>query len=258
MAGPRYTYGDTAMAAERLALVARTFEPASRAFLERHAHAPARLALDLGCGPGHTTRLLHEVVGAARTVGLDASDAFLEQARRSAPPGVTFMRHDASRLPFPVAPAPDVVYARLLLAHLPDPAGVLARWATATAPGGLLLVDDLEAIETDEPAFRTYRDQVAVPLVGSEGGHLLVGPVLHAAADPTGTERVADGVVTFVPEVAVSARLFRMNLAVLVERGEVPARPDLSESLRAIADGEVPARPIRWHMRQLALRCCDS
>lgn len=253
--GARYTYGDSELAAERLGLIAATFEPTTRSFLERvrPARAPVGLALDLGCGPGHTTRLLHEVLGPARTVGLDASGPYVMRARRAAGDGVDFAVHDATAVPFPLGP-PDVVYARLLLAHLPSPAGVVARWANALAKGGVLLLDDLEAIETQEPACRAYLDEVALPVVRAQGGELLVGPTLHAMADPPGTVRDLDDVATFTPPAAVSARIFEMNLAVLVERHEIAPRPDLAEALGDAAGVRRTALPTTWHVRQLAFR----
>lgn len=58
---------------------------------------PARI-LDVGCGPGRHANELgrrgHEVHG------VDISAAFLDVARAEAPPGVTYERLDARRLPF--------------------------------------------------------------------------------------------------------------------------------------------------------------
>ncbi|HTF32264.1 MAG TPA: class I SAM-dependent methyltransferase [Myxococcota bacterium] len=65
-----YAFGDSAVAAERLALVAQVFEGPSRTFWCSFAPAGPRLALDLGCGPGHTTRALAQSVGATQTVGM--------------------------------------------------------------------------------------------------------------------------------------------------------------------------------------------
>jgi trans-aconitate 2-methyltransferase len=69
-----YAFGDSAPAARRLGLLADVFEPPSRAFLAeftRVAGDQVDLAVDLGCGPGHSTRLVASVVGARRTLGLD-------------------------------------------------------------------------------------------------------------------------------------------------------------------------------------------
>ncbi|MDP8930620.1 MAG: methyltransferase domain-containing protein [Actinomycetota bacterium] len=59
------------------------FDTTSREFMEAVRFRP-RLALDLGCGPGHSTHLLAEVTGAARTVGVDCSGVFLVAARETA------------------------------------------------------------------------------------------------------------------------------------------------------------------------------
>jgi len=92
----RYTFGDTPPAARRLDLLAALFEPPTASFLRRDALQQPGLAIDLGCGPGHTTRLVALTTGAVRTVGLDTSEAFLEAARAGpAVPGVEFMRISA-------------------------------------------------------------------------------------------------------------------------------------------------------------------
>jgi hypothetical protein len=84
-----YAFGDTSLAARCLALLADVFEPPSRAFLERFAGPvssgaePLDLAVDLGCGPGHSTRLVATMVGARRTLGLDQSGSFVARP----PPG---------------------------------------------------------------------------------------------------------------------------------------------------------------------------
>lgn len=253
----RYTYGDSELAAERLGLVAATFAPVTRRFLHRTAPRDPGLAIDVGCGPGHTTALVHEVTRADRTVGLDASAAYVARARRVAPPGVSFEVHDAAQVPFPTGPA-DLVYARLLLAHLREPEAVVRAWTTQLAPGGVVLLDDLEAITTVDHAMRTYLEEVAGPVVRREGGALLVGPALHAMPDPPGTERIHDDVATFTPPAPVSARIFAMNLAVLVERGETEAPPGLADALAAIVDGRVHAEPVSWSMRHVALRRVGS
>ena len=170
--------------------------------------------------------------------------------------GRDFSVHDATRLPFPEEPA-DLVFARLLVAHLADPAGAITRWSTTLTDHGRILVDDLEAIDTDEPTFRRYLDEVAIPVVMAQGAGLLVGQTLHAMGDPEGIRRVHDDVVPLTPPAAATARIFGMNLAVLTERGEVGPRPDLAEGLAAIGDGRREAAPVAWRLRQIAWERSD-
>lgn len=243
----RYTYGDSDTARARLGLVARLFEPTSRSFLAAAGGTP-RVALDLGCGPGHTTALVQAVTGASLVVGLDRSPAFLGSA--DAGDGRRFVAADVAR-GLPVRAA-DLAYARLLLAHLADPSAVIANWSTILTNRGRLLVDDLETIETNDDVFRTYLDDVALHVVRREGGALFVGPILHEAADPPACSRVRDAVAAFAPDAGDTARVFAMNLAVLTERGEVGARPALADALAAIGRGDRHAEPVRWRVRQLA------
>jgi trans-aconitate 2-methyltransferase len=244
----RYTYGDSDLAGDRLELVAALFERTSRSFLLDVAGTPS-VAVDLGCGPGATTRLIHDVTGARRTIGIDRSLAFASRARSA--PGVRFVVADVAEGGLPVRSA-DLVYARLLLAHLADPAVAVGRWSTISTIGGRMLVDDLEDIETDDQVFRTYLDEVALAVVRAQGGALFVGPLLHAAADPHGSVRRHDAVVTFTPPPSDTAKVFGMNLQVLTERGEVDGRPPLAGALEEIANGQRASEPVRWHVRQLA------
>ena len=150
-------------------------------------------------------------------MGLDRSGPFLERARRGAPPGVGFIEHDVFVTPFPLGPA-DVIFARLLLAHLPDRPGVVARWTTQLAPGGVLLLDEIEEIRTDEPAFAEYLP-IAIGVVERSGGRLLAGPELGVMSEPPGSQRIADDVVPLDVTASQVARIFGMNLEVLADRG---------------------------------------
>jgi SAM-dependent methyltransferase len=84
----RYTYGDSDLAGDRLALVARLFRPTSEAFLRAASPREPDVALDLGCGPGYTTARVHEAAGARRTVGVDRSEAFARRAHRRIRPWI--------------------------------------------------------------------------------------------------------------------------------------------------------------------------
>ena len=80
-ANNEYTFGDNSRASARLRRLAEMYEPESRALLQRSGMSAPRLAVDLGCGPGWSTRLLQNVLKPGRTVGLDASAAYIEEAK---------------------------------------------------------------------------------------------------------------------------------------------------------------------------------
>jgi SAM-dependent methyltransferase len=248
-----YAFGDSALAARRLGLLADVFEPPSRAFLTRFAGEPVDLAVDLGCGPGHSTRLVASVVGARRTLGLDQSVSFVALAEAGAPPGVEFAVHDVTEVPFPAGPA-GRIYGRFLLTHLPDPPATLAAWTTQLAPGGLLLVDEVERIRTAQPALRGYLDTAAA-LLASGGHRLEVGADLHRLPDPPGVARRHDQVAHLAPPAARAADLFAQNLAVWRDRA-VQARVATGKELDHLATAlaEVADGAITWELRQLAFQ----
>ena len=241
MTTERYLYGDDPLATERLDLVARIFEPSTRSFLRRHGPATPSLAVDVGCGPGHTTRLLHRTLGARRTLGLDQSEAYVDRASVGAPPGVAFARHDARDVPFPEAPA-GIVFCRLLLAHLNRPMDVLTGWATQLVPGGLLMIDELDRAETDDEPFRRYLD-VAVAVIERQGSALFAGPVVAAADPPPGTERIASETAAIELTPADAGSMFGMNLQVLRRDGRLPAVDAELDGLQASLDAAVAGEP---------------
>jgi SAM-dependent methyltransferase len=252
-ARPTYTFGDTPLAIERLRMLAEAFEPVSRAFLQETVTTTPRRALDLGCGPGASTRLVAAATGAATTIGLDSSPAFVAAASVDAPAGVEFARHDATDLPLPHAPV-DLVYCRLLLAHLPDVAGTVAGLVDQLTPDGQLLVDEMEWLDAPEPTLATY-ERIVVDLIGSRGAAMYAGPIIAGLEAGDGWVRRSTGVRVLTVAVADAARLYGMNLATwrddphVVEHHPAATIDQLAEDLAAlVADPE--AGTITWGVRQ--------
>jgi trans-aconitate 2-methyltransferase len=184
MAKDNYTFGDNPQAGARLRRLAELYEPETRELLqESGVHAP-RLAVDLGCGPGWSTRLLQEVLNPGRTVGLDASERYIAGARRLHNSDLQFEVHDVVTAPFPVPP-PNVMLCRFLLTHLRSIERVLTTWASTAAPKALLIVHETESLETDHLGLRRYYDLVA-RLQQHYGQTLHVGAVLEACFENTG------------------------------------------------------------------------
>lgn len=250
--GSSYSFGDTATAQERLDLLAAVFDPPSRVFLRTIATSPPALALDLGCGPGNTTRMVRDVTGARRVVGLDHSAAFTRSARdRADGAGLRFLVGDVAG-PLPV-PAADLIYARMLLAHLPAPGQLAAAWAAQLAPGGLLLLEEVESISTSSQTCTSYLD-VVVARVRAAGAQLYAGPLLGAIPLRDDCRVLSDQVVTHPVPAQDAARLFRLNLAVWGDDPWLAARfgpgtaARLDRELSLIRDGEVT-----WRLRQVAI-----
>ena len=272
----RYTLGDNQLAGDRLALLARVFGPASEALLRRGAPSgapsggppggPPGLAVDLGCGPGHTTRLVARTLAPTETVGLDASAAFVARAAEEStadeaahgplPGTVRFVHHDVTQLPWPVPPA-DVAFARYLLAHLPSPSSVVAAWGTGLAPGGRLLLDEVERIVVEVPAFATYLE-VSGEMIRAQGAELSVGQALRDLGPVDGLELVDSSTATISPTVDEVARLFAMNLATwrhdpwIVEHVDPQVVATLADDLDA-RSGDERRGEIVWTHRQLVL-----
>ncbi len=96
-------------------------------------------ALDAGCGTGALAYALAPRV--AEVVGVDPSPAFLEAARRGAPPNCTFLEADATALPFEYG-AFDLSGCLRVLHHVRRPELVVSELARVTRPGGKILVAD--------------------------------------------------------------------------------------------------------------------
>lgn len=252
-----YAFGDTDLAGRRLGLLAEWFEPPSRALLEEVmdalGHRPPRLAVDMGCGPGHTTRLVADVT-CATTVGLDFSASYVETARANYP-DLTFECHDATVVPFPAeARPPDLIFARYLVSHLPEPEAAVAGWLTELSPGGCVAIDENETIEADHEVLKAY-ERAVVAVVGARGASLHAGPRMAAAPLPDGVTTVLSAVRPFDVPAHRAATLFAMNLAVW--RTDPAAAglvdDDLAAGLDELARSGDTA-PVHWQMRQLILR----
>ena len=258
MPEPTYAYGDSEVAGDRLALLAEVFEPSTAEFLDAAVPTDVELAIDLGCGPGFTTRLLASHSGARRTVGLESSPAFVARARRELAGGpggsIEVLEHDVTEVPFPVGPA-DVVFARYLLAHLPDPELLIGQWRGQVRSAGRLLVEEIVSIETTDPVLARYVALVT-ELSASRGTDLLVGGRLRASGSV-----VYDATAPIAPSPSAVARLFEMNLGVwrLDPWAEAELDPreldELADALAALVVTPPPMGAIVWRHRQLAYEC---
>ncbi len=146
------------------------------------APIPGGRAVDLGCGPGALTRVLHEKVGAAATVGIDSSDAMLAKAAAHAGGGVTFERGDIGS--FEAAKPFDLVFSNAALHWVPDHPALLERLTRAVAAGGQLAFQVPDNF--DHPSHRTAeeiaaREPFRSELAGAPHSRHVLAPEAYAA-----------------------------------------------------------------------------
>jgi trans-aconitate 2-methyltransferase len=101
-----------------------------------HPIADGRV-VDLGCGTGDLTVILHQDMGASRTVGIDSSDAMLGRAiaTHSDVKGLSFEKDDISTW---LGKDLDLVFANASFQWVDDHLNLLARVRTALARDGQL------------------------------------------------------------------------------------------------------------------------
>ncbi|MBM2623781.1 class I SAM-dependent methyltransferase [Actinoplanes sp. LDG1-06] len=150
--------------------------------------------LEVGAGAGTIAVWLAEQVGpTGRVIATD-----LKPQHVQAHPHLTVLRHDVVTEPLPEGPF-DVIHARAVLQHLPQRREVLAKLAGALAPGGVLIVEEIEAgwsravLSTPDPRafeiFAEYEKALTRVLVAS-GNDQTWNRLKHAAMLDLGLERV--------------------------------------------------------------------
>lgn len=95
--------------------------------------------LDLGCGPGNSTKVLKEKFPDAKVVGADNSAEMLARAREACP-DTELIYMDAAGDLREVTEKYDVVFSNACLQWLPDHRALLPRLMTLVKDGGTLAV----------------------------------------------------------------------------------------------------------------------
>jgi trans-aconitate 2-methyltransferase len=155
-----------------------------RPFVDLVALIQPRSALrviDLGCGTGELTRILHERLAARETVGVDSSQAMLDKSARFAAAGLRFEKADIAE--FRSEPPYDLIFSNAALHWIAGHDALFARLAAALVEGGQLAVqvpanfDEASHVVAAEVAseepFRT-------PLAGYAGVRNVLAPEAYA------------------------------------------------------------------------------
>jgi SAM-dependent methyltransferase len=200
MAASHYVIRGGLKGRERLRVLARVMGPATGALLEPLVRRDAR-CLDVGCGGGDVTAELARLAAGGVAVGVDVDDTKLALARGEALAAglgnVEFRTEDALAPPTN-AERFDIVYSRFLLSHLPDAARAVASMAARLAPGGVLVVEDIDAsAQFCHPECHAFERFVTLygDVVRARGADPDIGPKLPGLLQSAGLRDVGMRVV---------------------------------------------------------------
>lgn len=130
----------------------------ARELLARVPLTSARIAYDLGCGPGNSTELLIARFASATVIGTDNSPSMLDSAKKRLP-AARFELSDIGTW-HPETP-PDLIYANAALQWVGDHETLFPKLFAMLAPGGALAVQMPD--NRDESTHRLMREVAAVP-----------------------------------------------------------------------------------------------
>ena len=250
----RYTFGDTITANERLKTIADFFNPLSAEFIYDNLHIRIHSLLDLGCGPGYTTEMLAKTTNAHTVSGIDISDSFLDFARNRYH-DYSFIKHDVRHTPLLVKA--DLMFSRFLLSHLKNIRHLIDNWLQDLNPGGLLVIDELEAIYTQKEVFCDYLS-LNEGLIRSQGADLFIGKVLSQELNGFRIIRNTSSLIPVFDHLA--AKWFYPNTISIWESDEwmqsrldVTERKIISAELLRLSKNISEKSSVTWRMRRMIL-----
>ena len=94
--------------------------------------------IDLGCGTGELTKVLHERMGASATLGIDSSPTMLAESNKLNGPGLSFSFGEIAG--YRSLKGFDLVFSNAALQWIPDHATLFPRVAGLVRPGGQLAI----------------------------------------------------------------------------------------------------------------------
>jgi SAM-dependent methyltransferase len=201
MAIPAYVIRGGPQGRERLRLLASVMWPTTSELFARIGVPRDAKCLDLGCGGGDVSVELARLAPDGQVLGIDLDGTELELARaEAAAAGIDNVEYRTADVMEPPQDAQryDLVYVRFLLTHLTDPAGALDNVMAQLAPGGVVVVEDIDFRgHFCYPASAAFDNFVAwyTAAVQGRGADPNIGPRLPGMLVAAGLDGVAMNVV---------------------------------------------------------------
>lgn len=203
--------------AERLQLLAAVKWPTTKLLLERAGIGSGLNCLDVGCGTGAVTFQMAEAVKpAGRVTGVDFDERCVQLARAEAQRlGVDVEFRSGSANELNKHSAYDLVFARFLLTHLPQPETALESMVQATKTGGVVVVEDIQFTgHFTYPACPAFDRYVSLyqEMVRHKGGDPNIGPRLPGMFLDAGLVDVAFEVIQPSYQAGLGKRLATVTM----------------------------------------------
>ncbi len=144
-----YVLPETEAEAKRLSDQASIFEKETRKFIAKIGLKKGAKCLDIGCGPGDVMQIMGELVGMeGQVTGMDINEplgrAAIERLHKNVKSQFKFIKGNISEDQNGLNSSFDLVFARFLLLHVPDPIAALQRMWDMVKPGGKLMLMDYD------------------------------------------------------------------------------------------------------------------
>lgn len=228
-------------ARRRLALLEGGLDPITRRRLGATGLGPGWRCLEVGGGGGSVARWLAEQVGeTGRVLATDIEPALLEQVEF---PQLETRRHDILNDPPPPAEF-DLVHARWLLHHLPDPVEAMRRMVSAVRPGGWIVFEEPDFFPfrlSGNATYTAFMEELTRVAVAGSGGDCFWARDMPREAGTLDLEEVraegdqflSQGGVDWASFFALTAEQVRSNM--IVPQGGL-SEAEFDASLELLSD----------------------
>ena len=230
----------------RLAGLEAALDPNTTRYLTALGIGEGMRCLEVGAGGGSITAWMCEQVGpSGHVVATDLDTRFVSAIDA---PNLEIRTHDAVAEPFE-SDAYDLVHSRDMLEHIPARDEVLAKLIDAVAPGGWLLIEDVDfapevaagfgVVSDDEgvfpPFWRAVTDWMLARGVDPMYGRRLPKAFKDAGLEEIGGEMSARVMGVGSPGVTLSKLSFQHLTPAMVEAGSITEQQavELKEMLDA-------------------------